>query len=119
VGALGEDTLHDTAVLLVPLTFGVNCWVPPTCNVAEFGDMLIVTIGELPPPRPPVPPPQDMRHKDHIRAAMNPDLRVATFASYRESVKGQYHRSNRMSRHFRRVHFETQREGRFVVLSGE
>ena len=28
-----------TAVLLVPLTVTVNCWVPPACNDIEVGEM--------------------------------------------------------------------------------
>lgn len=34
-----------TAEFDVPLTLAVNCWVPPVCNDAEFGETVTVTTG--------------------------------------------------------------------------
>ena len=34
-----------TAVLVVPVTVAVNCWVPPVCTDAELGLMLTATGG--------------------------------------------------------------------------
>ena len=36
---------HVTAVLVVPVTVAVNCWVPPVCTDAELGLMLTATGG--------------------------------------------------------------------------
>jgi hypothetical protein len=36
-----------TAVLLVPETVGVNCWVAPVTNAAVLGDMLTAMAGTV------------------------------------------------------------------------
>ncbi len=47
-----EDTVpavadQVTAVLLLPLTLAVNCWVPPLNIEAEIGEMVTATTGAL------------------------------------------------------------------------
>jgi hypothetical protein len=36
-----------TAVLLLPLTLAVNCWVPPVSIEAEVGEMVTATTGAV------------------------------------------------------------------------
>jgi hypothetical protein len=47
-----EETLPPvadqvSAVLLLPVTVAVNCWVPPVFIVADVGEMVTATTGAL------------------------------------------------------------------------